>query len=149
MRETFDASPELELVMSLPGVGFILGTVILLETGDIGRFASAEKYASYCGTAPRVSSSGGHTHMGRLRADVNRYLKWSFMEAANVVCINHKKHPERLVSKLYARIRRRRGHGKAIGAVARHLSEAAFWMMSKGEIYRDRALKVPVLSTGG
>jgi len=149
MRETFEESSELELLKSLPGVGFILGTVILLETGDIGRFPSAEKYASYSGTAPRVSSSGGHTHIGRLRWDVNRYLKWAFMEAGNVVCANHKKRPDRLVSKLYARIRRKRGHGKAIGAVARHLSEAAFWMLSKGEIYRDRALKVPVLSTGG
>lgn len=149
MHETFDMSPELEQLMSLPGVGFILGTIILLETGDIKRFPSAEKYASYSGTAPRISSSGGHTRIGRLRFDVNRYLKWAYIEAANVICIQHKKHPERHVSKLYARIRAKRGHGKAIGAVARNLAEAAFWMMSKGEIYRDPAMRVPVLSTEG
>jgi transposase len=149
MHKTFDTSPELDLVRSLPGIGFILGTVIMLETGDIKRFPSAEKYASYSGTAPRVSSSGGHTHIGRLRADVNRYLKWAYIEAANVVCVNHKKYPERHISKLYARIARKRGHGKAIGAVARHLSEASFWMQTKGESYREPALRVPVLSTGG
>lgn len=147
MHETFDSSPELELVMSLPGVGFILGTVILLEMGDVKRFACAERYASYSGTTPRVHSSGGATRMGRLRADVNRYLKWAYLEAGNVVCINHKKNPGRHVSKLYARLARRRGHGKAIGAVARHMAEATFWMLSKGESYREPALKVPV-STG-
>lgn len=149
MHEVFETSPELELLMSLPGVGFVLGSVILLETGLIGRFPSAEKYTSYCGTAPRISASGGHTHIGRLRQDVNRYLKWAYIEAANTVCLWHNKQPERHVSKLYARIARKRGHGKAIGAVARNLSEAAFWMLSKREIYRDPVLKVPVLSTGG
>jgi hypothetical protein len=39
-------------------------------------------------------------------------------------------------------VKARRGHGKAIIAVARHLAEAAFWMLTKGENYRE-----PMLST--
>lgn len=83
MRETFRESPELELLMSMPGIGFILGTVLLLEIGDVGRFPAAENLAAYSGTTPRVHGSGGKTRIGQLRSDVNRYMKWAYVEAAN------------------------------------------------------------------
>lgn len=43
--------------MSLPAVGFILGIVILLEVGDVNRFASAEHLASYAGAVPSLDFS--------------------------------------------------------------------------------------------
>ena len=137
MREVFEPAPALSLVMSLPAVGFILGTVILLEIGDVERFASAEHLASHCGTAPRVHASGGKIRYGQLRQDVNRYLKWAFIEAANIVCLNHRRYPQRHVHRLYARLAGRKGHQKAIGAVARHLAEATYWILKKEEPYRE------------
>jgi len=137
MRETFQQTQELLLVMTLPGVGFILGTVIVLEVGDIRRFPSAEKFASYAGTVPRERSSGGKQRFGRLRPDVNRYLKWSYIEAANVISLNRRSWRERHVCKLYEKIRAKRGHQKAIGAVARHLAEATWAMLTKEQEYRD------------
>ena len=68
--------------------------------------------------------------------DVNRYLKWAFVEAANAIGLTRGRAPHRHVSRLYARLARRKGHAKAIGAVARHLSEATYWILSKGECYR-------------
>jgi hypothetical protein len=41
-----------------------------------------------------------------------------------------RRHPHRHVSRLYERIARRKGHPKAIGAVARHLAEATYWLLS-------------------
>jgi len=137
MREVFASTQELKIIMSLPGVGFILGVVILSEVGDIGRFPSAEHFASYAGTTPRVHASGGKIRYGQMRSDVNRYLKWAFIEAANTICLNRLRHPHRHVSKLYERIRNRRGHQKAIGAVARHLAEATYWVLKKKELYRE------------
>lgn len=55
LGELFAPTSELELLRTPPGVGFILGVVILLEVGDVSRFP-------------------------------NRYLKWAFVEAANVIC---------------------------------------------------------------
>ena len=123
--------------MSLPGVGFILGIVILLEIRKVERFASAEYLASYCGTTPRVHASGGKIHYGQVRQDVNRYLKWAFMEAANIVCLNHRRYPYRHVHRLYERLAHRKGHQKATGAVAVHLAEATYWILQKGEPYRE------------
>jgi transposase len=133
-------TPEMDLLMSLPGIGVILAAVIALEIGDVRRFPSAEHLASYAGTTPRVHSSGDKVRYGRLRPDVNRYLQWAFVEAANSVALNHTRRSERHVSQLYRRLRQRRGHGKAIGAVARHLAEASFHVLSKKESYRDPSL---------
>jgi hypothetical protein len=46
------------------------------------------------------------------------------------------------VNKLYARLRTRKGHSKAVGAVARHLAEAAFHVLSRQPGYRDPTTKV-------
>jgi transposase len=132
-------TPEMQGLMSLPGVGVILAATIQLEIGAIARFQSAEHLASYAGTTPRVHSSGDHTRYGRTRADVNRYLKWAFAEAANSVAVNHTRCPERHVSELYRHLRERKGHSRAVGAVARHLAEAAFHVLSRQQDYRDPA----------
>ena len=131
-------TPEMLLLKSLPGVGVILAATIQLEIGDIGRFPSAEHLAAYAGTTPRVHSSGGQTRYGRTRPDVNHYLKWAFAEAGNSVAVNHTRCPRRHVSQLYRRLRERKGHGRAVGAVARHLAEASFHVLSRQELYRDR-----------
>jgi transposase len=140
MAEVFGENPDLRRLRTLPGVGPILGTVVWLEVGDVGRFATEEHLASYAGTTPRVHSSGGKTRYGSMRSDVNRYLKWAFAEAANMVSLHAKRWSSRHVVKLYQRLRKTKGHGKAIGAVARHLAEAAYWMLSKKEDYRDPSL---------
>ena len=140
VKELIEVTPEMDRLMSQPGVGPILCSVIALEIGDVRRFASAEHLASYAGTTPRVHSSGGKTRYGKLRQDVNHYLKWAFVEAGNVVARHHKRWPDRHVSQLYARLRARKGHAKAVGAVARHLAEATYYILSRGQRYRDPAL---------
>ena len=141
IRRLVRDTPEMDLLKTLPGIGWILAAVVGLEIGEIGRFASAERYASYSGTTPRVHASGGKMRFGRLRSDVNRYLKWAYVEAAHSVCLQRRMIPLRHVSRLYERIRKRKGHPKAIGAVARHLAEATFHVLNRGEPYRDPVIK--------
>lgn len=136
-----EVSPAMQGLMTIPGIGRIWASVIALEVGDVGRFASAQHLASYAGTTPRVHASGDKTRYGRLRQDVNRQLKWAFIEAANGVCMNRRRSAHRHVSRLYERLAGRKGHAKAIGAVARHLAEASFYVLSRNEAYRDPTLK--------
>ncbi len=142
LEELVEVTPEMQRLESLPGVGVILAATITLEIGEIGRFLSAERLASYAGTVPRVHASGDRVRYGRTRPDVNRYLKWAFAEAANSVAVNHRRWPERHVSRLYTRLRARKGHSKAVGAVARHLAEATFHVLSRQQDYRDPAVAV-------
>jgi transposase len=139
LEELVKVTPEMGRLMSLPGVGVILAATMALEIGAVQRFASAERLASYAGTVPRVHASGDRVRYGRTRPDVNRYLKWAFAEAGNSVAVNHRCWPERHVSQLYVRLRARKGHSQAVGAVARHLAEAAFHVLSRQQGYRDPA----------
>lgn len=138
LEELVEVSPQMQWLITLPGIGVILAATVALEIGEVGRFPSAAHLASYSGTTPRVHASGGKVRYGRTRPDVNRYLKWAFAEAANSVAVNHRRLPQRQVSRLYQRLRQRKGHAKAVGAVARHLAEAAFHVLSRQEAYRDR-----------
>jgi transposase len=141
MKKVFSKTEQVRRLMTLPGVGFILAVVIANEIGEISRFATPEKLASYAGTVPRVHSSGGHTRYGKLRNDVNHYLKWAYSEAGNSTAVNHKRFPLRHTSKVYRRIREKKGHAKAVGAVGRHLAEASFWVLTRNEDYKEPEAK--------
>ena len=142
MKKVFSQTEEVARLMTLPGIGFILAVSIANEIGDISRFATPQRFASYAGTVPRVHSSGGHTRYGKLRSDVNHYLKWAYSEAGNSTAVNHQRFPLRHTSKLYKRIRETKGHAKAVGAVSRHLAEASFWVLTRNEDYKEPAVKL-------
>jgi transposase len=137
--EKTEWTPNLRLLKSLPGVGDILAIVIEREIGDVDRFPSAEHLASYAGLTPKVKSSGGKTYYGPMRKESNQYLKWAFIEAANVIMrIRHSPAwKNKQVVRLYERTAQRRGHAIAVGAVARQLIEAAYWVLRKGEPYHE------------
>jgi hypothetical protein len=90
------------------------------------------------------SSTGGE--LGPWTAQ--RFQIWAFIEAANAICLMRRRHPHRHVSRLYERIARRKGHPTAIGAVARHLAEVTYWLLSKQEPYREPR-SAAVSSNGG
>ena len=144
--QVIDKTPMMQLLMTIPGIGPILTTVIALEVGDINRFPNAEHLASYAGTVPRIHASGGRSFHGRTRPDVNHYLKWAFVEAANVIALNQERMVHHHAGQLYLRIKARKGHAKAIVAVARHLAEATYWVIKKNEPYREPKMNKAVSS---
>lgn len=154
IKQRVEATPNIQLLKTLPGVANILSIVIEREIGDVSRFPSSAQFASYAGTVPTIKASGGRIRYGRLRKQSNQYLKWAAIgassEAANVV-VRQRRHPNwrtKHVTILYERIRQRKGHSVAVGAVARHLSEAAFWMLKKQEPYKDPARKAVTQGKG-
>lgn len=149
IREVVRETPMMQLIKSLPGVGDVLAIVIALEIGDVERFGSAEHLASYSGTVPRVSSSGGKTHYGRVRQDVNHYLKWAYVEAASCIALQQNQMTGRHVVELLKRIQKQKGYPKAAVAVGRHLAEATYCMLKRNEPYHEPNLKRTVLSSQG
>jgi transposase len=149
IREVVRVTPMMQTIKSLPGVGDILAIVIALEIGSVERFASAEHLASYSGTVPRVNSSGGKTYYGRVKPDVNHYLKWAYIEAANCIALQQKRMAGRHVAELLKRIQKRKGYAKAAVAVGRHLAEATYCMLKRNEDYHEPNLKRRVSSSQG
>jgi transposase len=130
-------SAEADQLKTLPCIGTILSMVLMLEIGRVDRFPTAAHLASYAGLVPRVHSSAGHTRMGQVCGNVNRNLKWAFVEAGNLVVISQRRLAGSHVVRLYQSVKRRKNHQKAVVAVARHLAEAAWWVLTRQEVYRE------------
>jgi transposase len=148
--ERIELTESMQLVKTIPGVGKVLSIVIDCEVGTIDRFASPKSFSSYCGTAPKVKGSGGKFHYGKMIKQCNNYLKWAMIEAANVVVLK-RCHPgwrSKYVVRLYERVRQRKGHSVAVGAVARYLSEATYWVLKKAEPYREPKPRDPLPRQG-
>jgi transposase len=143
--ERIRSTPTIQLIQTVPGPAKVLAIVIDREVGSIDRFPEAKSFANYCGLVPKLSASGGHVHYGRMIKQANNYLKWAFIEAANVI-VAHRHHanwPGKYVVHLYERTQRRKGHAVAVGATARYLAEATYWVLKKGEPYREPPLWRP------
>jgi transposase len=150
LEKIMKVSVEADLLKTLPCVGPILSMVLMLEIGKVERFPTAAHLASYAGLVPRVHSSGGRTRMGQVCRNVNRNLKWAFVETGNLVVINQNRLAGTHVVRLYQRIKRAKNHQKAVVAVARHLAEAAWWVLTKQEVYREpRNARQALSSTHG
>ena len=67
----------------------------------------------------------------------NHYLKWAFVEAANCVVMHKQRYSQRHVVQFYERLRANQNHGKAAVAVARHLAEASWWVLTKKPEYPE------------
>jgi len=74
---------EYALLKSIPGIGEVLAIVILLETGDIARFARVGNFASYARCVDSVHTSNGKKKGEGNTKNGNAYLVWAFIEAAN------------------------------------------------------------------
>lgn len=139
IRERIASLGWVRLLKTLPGVGTILGCTMYLEIGDVSRFPDAAHLASYAGLVPTVHASGGKCWQGPTPRSANHFLKWAFVEAANVIVSHRKQWPERHVVKLYQRLRANKCHAKAVTAVARHLAESSWWILTKKQGYREPA----------
>jgi transposase len=112
-------------VTTISGVGDVLGLTIALETGEIGRFASAGHYASYARlVATKRVSNGKKKGEGNAKCG-NRYLAWAFMEAAHFAV-----RYDPVVKSWYQRKAAKAKAVVAIKAVAHKLARAAFHVMT-------------------
>jgi transposase len=123
--------PRARLLMSVPGVGFVLAHTIMGEIGDISRFSSPKKLCGYTGLCPRVYQSGGTDHRGSLAKNGPKYLRWALIEAATHAA-RHPLYKERY-ERTAARLGRQRGRKVARVDLARLLAEAIFHMLSANE----------------
>lgn len=82
LQEALDERPEYSLLTSVPGIGRILASVILLEVGPIDRFATVGNFASYARCVDSQHMSNGKKKGEGNTRNGNKYLSWAFVEAA-------------------------------------------------------------------
>jgi transposase len=115
---------EFSFLKTVPGIGQTLALTIMLETGDIGRFADVGNYASYCRCVGSQKISNGKKKGKGNTKNGNKYLSWAFIEAANFAI----RFSARIKS-FYQR-KKAKSHGVvALKAVAHKLCRACYYIM--------------------
>jgi len=119
------------LLMSVPGIAWVLGYTIAAEIGDIDRFASPKKLCGYTGLCPKTYQSGSKDRRGHLTHAGPKYLRWALVEAAQ----HAGRHP--LYRERYQQTKRRlgkqRGPKVAQVDIARRLAEAIWHMLTRNQ----------------
>jgi transposase len=128
--------PYVPLLLSVPGVGWVLAFTIAAEIGEIERFSSPEKFVGYTGLCPKVKQSGESDRRGPLSKHGPRYLRWALLEAT-MHALRHPAYSER-----YRRTKRRLGkqRGAKVAQIdlARRLAHAIWHMLSRQEKFAPR-----------
>lgn len=121
--------PGFPLLKSVAGIGDVLETVILLETGSIERFKDVGNYVSYCCCVGSIHTSNGKTRGEGHTKNGNRFLAWAYVEAANfAICYS------KAAKKFYQCKKAKRNGIVAIKAVAHKLARACFHILKSGEV---------------
>lgn len=122
-------------LLTIPGIGQILGLTIMLEVGRIDRFPTVGDYASYCRCVRSTHTSNGKvTGYGNSRSG-NKYLSWAYLEAAQ-----HARRFHEPVRSYYERKTARTNKIIAIKAVSHKLARASYYIMRDGVDYDLRRL---------
>lgn len=124
VRQRVKLRPEFECLLSVPGIGDILGLTIMLESGDINRFAKAGHFLSYARCVNSKKMSNGKKKGENNRKNGNRYLAWAFVEAANFAIRYNS-----TIKKYYQRKAAKTKRVIAIKAVSHKLARACYYLM--------------------
>jgi transposase len=125
LRQHAKADPRVKVLTTLPGVGQFTALVMLAEIGDITRFPSARKLASWAGLTPTVRGSDLSVRHGHISKQGSAWLRWVLNQAAQTA----KRSPEFAAS--YAAIAKRRGKKIATIAISRKLLTRAWHLLTE------------------
>jgi transposase len=130
------------LLMSAPGIAWVLAYTIAAEIGDIDRFSSPKKLCSYTGLCPLVRQSGSKDRRGHLTHAGPKYLRWALIEATS----HASRHPlyRRRYERTKRRLGRQRGPRVAQIDIARRLAEAIWHMLTRNEPFAPAGATPPL-----
>jgi transposase len=133
--------PYVPLLLTVPGIGWVLAFTIAAEIGEITRFASAKKLCGYTGLCPRVHQSGESDRRGPLTKQGPKYLRWAMLETT-MHALRHPAYSERY-QRNKKRLGRQRGVRVAQIDIARKLTEAIWHLLTNNQPF------APTPASGG
>ena len=146
IRELAVNHPLTQLLMTMPGIGYLGAVLIYAEIGDIKRFPTAGHLCSFAGLVPSLHSSGGKTRYGHITKEGSKYLRWILIENSK-----HMAEGSVRFHSLFTRVAGRHGKPTAKVAVAREALRVIYYMLKNKEPFRGaikKDLLHPVISSG-
>jgi transposase len=134
IKEEYEHLPQAHLLDTIPGIAKNSAVTIMSEIGDIKRFDSPGKLCSYAGLVPRVDQSGSRRHDGHVKPG-SRMLKTTLVQNATTAVLCCKR-----FRKIYLKLKRKKGHQKAIVAVARKMLTIIWFMLQRNKPFEGAVL---------
>lgn len=115
------------VILTIPGISYTLGSIILAEIGDISNFDNPSQLLAFAGLEPGIYQSGNFTSNNqRMVKRGSKYLRWAILQAARLIAMRDPVFNEYLIKK--------RNEGKhfnvAISHVARKLTRVIFKLLT-------------------
>lgn len=124
-------SPEIKLLLTIPGVNIFTACAIMADVADIKRFKNYKKFASYLRSAPRIYSSDSVIHNGKIDKK-GRKLSFKYM----IQGITHFRKTNPILNDFYERKCNGKSKGKVRAAVVRKMIVIIYFMLKNNESYR-------------
>ncbi|MDR7667089.1 IS110 family transposase [Methanosarcina sp. Z-7115] len=124
---------EMELLMSIPGIGELGAATLIAEIGDFKDFSSGNKLASWLGIVPNVYQSADKFYNGRITKRGSKVARWILTQIAQAAA--RKKNSK--LKEFFNRKKKSIGHAKAIIALARKIATIIWHLIINDEMYED------------
>lgn len=124
--------PVFEKLLTVTGIGRILGLTIMYEAGDVGRFAKVGQFASYARCVSSSRWSNGKKKGEGNRKNGNKHLSWAFVEAA-VFAVRYSER----VRRFFQRKKAKTNGIVAVRAVAHKLARACYHVLKEQSAFDE------------
>ncbi len=131
-------TPDVARLQTIPGIGLLTATALVGFVGDIHRFGSCRRFASYLGLTPRERSSGERRRLGRISKRGDSYLRMLLIHGGrSLLWSAHRRNAKPSPLQQWGlRIHKTRGHNKATVALANKLARTVWAVWKRGSQYQ-------------
>ena len=142
LGEMVSNNEDVELLMTVPGIGINTATTIAAYTEELERFeGNYKRFAAYVGIVPSVHNSNETRHHGRITKHGPQELRTAFVQAAMGMIRLTNVTSEWRIIKDYQRRKGDKGSGRAIIALARKITRIVFVMLSRRESFNPKLMR--------
>lgn len=123
-------------LMSIPGISYVLASIIISEIGDIGKFDTPAKLLAFAGLEPSTFQSGNFTSdHARMVKRGSKYLRWALLTATRLVCMRD----ETFRSYRDKKLSEGKHYFVALSHTSKKLNRVIFYMLKSGETFISKA----------
>lgn len=142
IKEMTKENETVELLMTMPGIGFVGATTIASYIDNIERFdGDFKKFSSYLGIVPSVHNSADTVRMGHITKRGPQELRTAFVQVAMGIIRQPQNTSEWKLMKDYQTMKISKGSGRAIIALTRKVARIVFAMLNNKEAFNPELMK--------
>ena len=142
IREMTKENEDIELLMTMPGIGFVTAATIASYTRDIERFeGDFKRFSSYLGIVPGVHNSANTVHLGKITKRGPQDLRTAFVQVALGIIRQPQNTGDWKLLQDYKTMKVSKGSGRAIIAMTRKVARIVFAMINNHEPFDPALIK--------